>query len=398
MKRRSCLVLLVLTTVATRVVAEYTFFTPPGSYAVEVSLENSNYLRLPIYRNAVTSLAIIGDYAIGGTSAEKGSSPFLFAVSLRTRRLEMVTDLAEVVAGQRALISSFGRSDDGALYSGTMPSDTTGSGHLVRVEIKAKKIEVRDLGIPVSGEGVFAIESRGSLIFGISHPSGRFFVHEISGGKTRIFDDTAPDRRTRGILREYALNIEDILSRRLIVDRKGRVFGSMPPNRLFRYDPAKQRIELLPEPIPEVWGRGPLGRVDAWASMPDGGLYGGNAGDGQLFKLDPDSGKVTNLGKPVMMPRIKGLVFAADGKLYGVAGAPPGYSHLFSYDPHGAGYLDLGNPRFTMTEPGIEQGIFWRGFHIGSMAVSEDGQTIVMGEEEALSQLMVFHVEKRSAN
>jgi hypothetical protein len=54
--------------------------------------------------------------------------------------------------------------------------------------------------------------------------------------------------------------------------------------------------------------------------------------------------------------------------------------------------VDLGNPRFTMTEPGLEQGIAWRGFQIGSIAASEDGRTIVLGEEETLSQLMVFPV------
>jgi len=125
---------------------------------------------------------------------------------------------------------------------------------------------------------------------------------------------------------------------------------------------------------------------------PDGILYGGNAGDGQLFKLDPETGRVTNLGKPVMMPRITGLTFGADGKLYGVSGASPGYAHLFSYDPGGRGFVDLGNPRFTMTEPGLEQGIAWRGFQIGSVAASEDGRVIVLGEEESLSQLMVFPV------
>jgi hypothetical protein len=44
--------------------AEYTFFTPPGSFTVEISLENSPYARLPIYRNAITSLEVVGDYYI----------------------------------------------------------------------------------------------------------------------------------------------------------------------------------------------------------------------------------------------------------------------------------------------------------------------------------------------
>ena len=121
-------------------------------------------------------------------------------------------------------------------------------------------------------------------------------------------------------------------------------------------------------------------------------LYGGNASDGNLFRINPETTELTNLGKPIMMPRMKALAFAGDGRLYGVAGGRPGYAHLFSYEPGGKGFRDLGNPRFTMVAPGIEQGIFWRGFQIGTMAVSEDGRFVVMGEDEALSQLMVFPV------
>jgi hypothetical protein len=93
-----------------------------------------------------------------------------------------------------------------------------------------------------------------------------------------------------------------------------------------------------------------------------------------------------------MMPGMPGLEFGRDGKLYGVTCAPPGYTHLFVYDPLAGGYSDLGNPRFTMAAPGIEQGIAWRGFRISSVQASEDGRYIVMGEDESLSQLMVFQV------
>jgi hypothetical protein len=45
-----------------------------------------------------------------------------------------------------------------------------------------------------------------------------------------------------------------------------------------------------------------------------------------------------------------------------------------------------------MKAEGIEQGIPWRAFQIGTVAASEDGSYIVMGEEESLSQLMIFPV------
>ena len=375
--------------------AEYTFFTPPSGFAVEVSLENSSYLRLPIYRNAITSLEVAGDYAVGGTSARPGLSPFVFSVSLSRRQIEGVVDVSKVVPRQRAIRSGFGRGSRGVLYAGTMPEQAGDSGHLLEVETLTDVLKVEDLGVPVEGEGVFAVlaDYRAPFIYGISHPSGRFFVYSLQTRQTRVLSETALSKPTLSFLAGYALRTEDVLSRRLAVDSKGRVYGSTPVNKLFCFDPRSQKINFLPDELPEVWGRRPLGRVDAWALATNGMLYGGNAGDGQLFKLDPESGRVTNLGKPVMMPRIGGLAFGADGKLYGIGGASPGSSHLFSYDPQGNGFVDLGNPRFVMIGPGIEQGIFWRGFQIGTMTASEDGKYIVMGEEEALSQVMVFAVK-----
>jgi hypothetical protein len=159
--------------------------------------------------------------------------------------------------------------------------------------------------------------------------------------------------------------------------------------------PDAGRVEILKEELPEGWGRRALGRVDSWALDAQGTLYGGCASEGQLFRLDPESRQVSNLGKPVQMPRVKGLAFAADGRLYGVAGGAPGYSHLFSYDPRSGSFLDLGNPRFEMKAPGIEQGIPWRGYQISTLAASEDGKFIILGEEESLSQLMVFPVQAK---
>lgn len=386
------LVVVVLTGV---LLARYEFFTPDGSFAIEISLENSSHVRLPMCRNAITSLAVVGDMIIGGTSAESGLSPFIFAASLSERRLKTVVDLETVVPGQTAVRSGFGRAEDGTLLAGTIPQKTGDSGHLIRIRASSSGLEITDLGAPVPQDGVFALafDAERQVIYGICYPSGNFFTYQIEDGATKVFDETALSRRTLGFLHSYSLEAEDCLSRALVIDREGRVYGSQPVNKLFRFDPAKESFELLEDSLPEVWGRAPMGRVDAWAASSDGLLYGGNAADGQLFRLDPGSGKVVNLGKPIMMPRLKALAFADNGLLYGVAGGTPGYAHLFTYDPNRSGFRDLGNPRFIMTAPGIEQGIFWRGFQIATMVVSEDGKHVVLGEDEALSQLMVFPVE-----
>jgi hypothetical protein len=377
--------------------AEYKFFTPPGSYAVEVSLENSPYPRLPAYRNAITSLAVVGDWVVGGTSAEKGLTPFLFAVSLSDRRMAFSVDLKELVAGQRAVRSGFGSGADGVLYGGTIPDSAGGDGHLLEIVVEGRALAVRDLGVPVRGQGIFALTAdpgRGRL-YGITYPSGHFFAHDLRTSETALLSDTVPGKRDLVFLQSYVLEPADYLCRRLILDRRGRVFGSMPINRLFRYDPDTGRVSVLEAELPEGWGRRALGRVDAWTIAPDGVLYGGCAADGQLFRLDPDTGRVSNLGKPAQMPGMKGLAFAADGRIYGVTGGAPGYSHLFCYDPATQDFTDLGNPRFEMKAPGIEQGIWWRGFQIGTLAATPDGRQIVMGEEESLSQLLVFPVGPR---
>jgi len=375
--------------------AEYVFFTPPGGFAIEVSLQDSPYLRLPLYRNAITSLIVTGDTIVGGTSARSSMSPYLFSASISGRKLESVLDLEQVIPGQQRIVCGFGRGADRQLWTGTLPQREGDSGHLIEVRLENGSVKARDLGSPVPGEGILALAAAPSepVLYGIAHPSGSFFVHDLRTSQTRVYKETAPSRRTVGFLDAYALEPESFLCRRLTVDAQGRVYGSMPVSKLFRYDPGRDAIEILPDEIPQVWGRRPLGRVDSWANGPDGLLYGGNAGDGQLFSLDPSSGKVVNLGKPAMMWGMPGLAFGKDGRLYGVTGRLPGYAHLFYYEPGGKGFVDLGNPRFTMVEPGIEQGIPWRGYQFATVAASEDGRWIVLGENEALSQLMIFPIE-----
>ncbi len=397
MKKAIIFSLLILAIGSGLMYAEFKFFTPPGSFAIEVSLDNSPHFRLPIYRNAITSLEITGDWILGGTTAEAGKSPFLFLASLSRRQLEQAVDLNSVVPGQRAIPGGFGRGNAGFFYAGTLPDQTNGSGHLLEVKIENQKLRALDLGSPVPGEGIFAIavDASRSRLYGITFPSGKFFLFDLKSRQTRIFAETALSRKSKGFLHDYVLEPKDYLCRRLVVDRKGRIFGSMPVNRLFQFDPVADHIEILKDELPEGWGRRALGRADSWTLDSKGMLYGGCAEEGQLFRLDPETGKVSNLGKPVQMPSLKGMAFAADGLLYGVAGGAPGTSHLFSYDPVSGNYRDMGNPRFDMKAPGIEQGIAWRGFQIGTLAVSEDGKFVVMGEDEALSQLMVFPVRAK---
>lgn len=375
--------------------AQYTFFTPKDAFAIEVSLPNSAEKRLPMYRNAITSLHVQGDRILAGTTAAEGLSPYLFVASISGKKMVEIKDLQEVIPGQKGIATGFCKGTSNRLYAGTMAQPRQ-AGHLLQVGIGANNaIEVKDLGVPVAGESIFSLLSNreGTELYGISYPGGRFFTYTIASGKVQLFDEVAPKKKELDNLHEYAVGPEVYLAKALVQDNRGLVYGSTAGNRMFAFDPARKSFSILDAPLPAVWGREVLGQVEAWAKSPDGKLYGGNAGDGQLFVLDPATRKIKNLGKPMMMGRLQALAFGRDGKLYGLAGGAPGYSHLFSYDDSN-GFVDLGNPEFKMVAPGIEQGILWRGFQLGTLAASTDGKYMVMGETEALSQLMIFPVEQ----
>lgn len=380
-----------------QVYAQYEFFSPKEAFAIEVSLDNTSLKRLPIYRNAISSLIVSGDYIVGGTSAGEGSAPFIFTASLSKKEMHSTVDIDKIIPGQRSIRTGFCRGMNKTLYAGTLPGDKEkASGHIIAVTIDAGGTPVvKDLGIPVAGEGIFAltIDTKRNTLYGITLPAGIFFSYSVATKKVKTYRDIAPNAKNLRLYAEYVLDPGDYICKALIVAKNGLVLGSAPVNKMFAFNPATEQFEFFKKEIPDVWGRRSLGQIESWAISAGGKLFAGNAGDGQLLEVDPVNKAIKNIGKPIMMPQLRGLTFAYDGRLFGIAGALPGYAHLFSYEAGGEGFKDYGNPQFTMVAPGIEQGIDWRGFQLGTIASSEDGKYMVMGEDESLSQLLVFPVD-----
>ena len=379
--------------------AQYTFFKPKESFAIEVSLPNTELKRIPIYRNSISSLIVDKDLIIGGTSAEKGLAPFIFVASLKLHQILEIKDINDVIKGQQAIRSGLCHGNNNLFYAGTLANKKTdgsnGDGHLIQLEIgQDNTIKIKDLGIPVTGEGIFSLvsDAEGNSLYGVTYPTGIFFKYNIETKEVKMYKDIAVTKKDIDTLNEYDLWPEDYLSKSLI-QSQGLIYGSMPINRIFYFDPKDETFNIIGN-IPEVWGRRTLGQVGSWALSPDGKIYGGNSGDGQLFEINPVNKEIRNLGKPIGMNQLRGLCFGKDNKLYGIAGGKPGYSHLFSYDDK-AGFTDFGNPEFNMVAPGIEQGILWRGFQLGTITSSKDGKYIVMGEDESLSQLLIFAIEDK---
>lgn len=369
-------------------------YVPLNGFAIEVSLENTDLLRLPIYQNSISSLKVIDDYIVGGTSAERGLSPYVFVASLSKQKLIEFKDISKVINGQQSIQSGFYKGKEkNTLFAGTMPTGSNnnklnGSGHLIQLEIdKMGTLDIKDLGIPILGEGIYSLISNsiGTMLYGISYPTGLFFSYNIETGYTRIFKNLLPSDKDINDIKTYILEPRDYLCRSLIQDNNGLIYGSLPINKLFYFNPKDESFHIMKNNLPEVRGRKMLGRVDSWTKSTTGKLYGGAAGDGLLFEIDPYTKKVKNLGKPIMMNRIRGLAMGKDNKLYGVAGAPLGYTHFFSYDEKN-GFHDFGIPQFKMAELDIG----WIGYNINTITSSEDGKYIIMGEDESLSQLLIY--------
>ena len=378
--------------------AQYTFFTPKESFAIEVSLPNTELKRLPIYRNSISSLIVIGDQIICGTKANEGLTPFIFVASMKQHQMIEIKDINDVIPGQQAIQTGFCRSRNNTLFAGTLANKKSdgskGDGHLIQLEIgQSGTINIKDLGIPIPGEGIFSLTSDAGVttLYGVSYPSGIFFKYVIGTKEVKTYKDITITRRDSNILGEYELGPEKTLSKSLI-QAQGLIFGGSPMNKIFYFNPKDESFNVIGN-IPEVWGRRTLGQVESLTMSPNGKIFGGNAGDGQLFEIDPVTKKIRNLGKPIGMSQMRGLCFGKDGKLYGIAGGKPGYAHLFSYNEQ-EGFVDFGNPEFLMVAPGIEQGVLWRGFQLGTITSSEDGKSIIMGEDESLSQLLIFEISE----
>lgn len=168
--------------VANSASSQYTYFKPEEGFGIEISLSNTELKRMPMYRNSIASLAVIGDHIIGGTAAVEKLAPYLFVASLSKRELIELKDVNDVLKGQRSIQTGFFKSKNNNLYAGTIANkvgdDKQGSGHLLQVNIATNgTISVVDLGVPMTGEGVFALtgDNNKNMLYGITYPSGIFF-------------------------------------------------------------------------------------------------------------------------------------------------------------------------------------------------------------------------------
>jgi hypothetical protein len=223
------------------------------------------------------------------------------------------------------------------------------------------------------------IDRMRGVIYGLTYPHGDFFSYQVD---SRIVKNHG--QVTKDVIPGEKFENEKNIGRALIVDSEGNVFTTGDRGAFYRFSPQSREFSRLPIGVPAVPGREVYNRVDAWASDAAGILYGGTS-DGYLFRLDPAKLQVANLGKPLNQYRIRGLVAARNGKLYGIGGDNDEMARLFSYDPASGQYELLG-----MIDVNHRPYYSWQGYVFDSMVMGRDG-TIYMGQAERKSKLYLYY-------
>jgi outer membrane protein assembly factor BamB len=103
------------------------------------------------------------------------------------------------------------------------------------------------------------------------------------------------------------------------------------PIRLLCLDTDTKKIKYYHHGI-ELLGRYDKGKVDGMLTGRDGQIYIGSSLGG-LYRLDPQTAKVTYLGKPVPGERMAGMACGVDSEIYLACGRPKPYIVRFLPGP-----------------------------------------------------------------
>jgi len=423
------------------------FFVGPGSEGQTRGWIVTDYHSLgetgkegvPFGSDAIHSLVYAPHAGIyGATSAPPGKSGYLFHKRKGAKNIECLAKLSSVLESSQRVMASLQIGMDGHLYGGTI--DLTESefeekrqsvayparlpeayegGNLFRFNRETGQLE--NLGIPVSGQGIYAMCSSpdGGIVYALTFPHAflvawdvhreeaqvvaRLYAEETQAlrpdefelAMVRLMDPHEFDARKAWLIRsrgledspaswpDEALMCKYYVSRSICCDDQGKVYGSHGEGRLFCYNPQTQDLEILDCRIPMAVGTeyGLISEpsISALVRGDDGWLYGGTHQDGYVFRFHPQRKVVANLGKPVVDNWIRGLAFWKDD-LYGIVGEPLGKTHLFRFD------RDI----HSLDDLGVLQGGGRTGFAVnnaGSLCAEPEGALFV-GQAERISCLL----------
>ncbi|MCC7353818.1 MAG: PQQ-like beta-propeller repeat protein [Anaerolineae bacterium] len=228
--------------------------------------------------------------------------------------------------------------DDGMVYGATaclhgldQQAEAQG-GKLFRYDPRRGKYEMLGMPVPPNYVQTIALDKRRGILYGYTYPEPHAFRFDIDLGRTKDLGNVGRDTHSP------------------ILDDEGNLWGTwlqswglglrVPPrSSLFRYNPDRDEMTWYKVGLPSLYP-GDIAYVDSVVNGGDGYIYIGTTA-GALLRLDPKAVEVSYLGRPLLSPRMPGLVVGHDGLLYGSGG--DGYdTHLFACDRDTGRFTDLG--------------------------------------------------------
>ena len=317
--------------------------------------------------SAIKALALGQDGRVYG--ATSGTRAHLFVYDPNPAA-DHVVDLGEI-AENEGICNCLVVTKTGRIIGGT-----TGSGLLFSYENqddysllwKYEHGPIRQHGSPVPGSGIhtLCLSRRDGKVYGLCVPAGVLFCWDPESDSFEQCADLEKEH----------------LSRILVEDDDGKLWGAERNGELFRFDPGDSRMERPGIRLPGGKGLDFVNEWDAATECRDGIIYGGTIG-GHLFSLDTRTGDIFCFGKPIPGPRIRAMTMGKDGWVYGIAGKPGHVSHLFKFDLKTGRMKDLGVPMVGFPKA-------WTGYEFDAMLCGGDGQ-IYLGESDRISHLFIYY-------
>ncbi|MFA5866241.1 MAG: hypothetical protein WC975_16335 [Phycisphaerae bacterium] len=272
---------------------------------------------------------------------------------------------ALVDIGNEMILGGWWGNDGGGLFSHNTQLESTQG----MEQFAGRVTPVEFLTVPKQGEGVCSLvcDRKTRTVYGLTLPGHFLFSLSLDSSdlKPRILSQIAG---APGVLA-------------LMAD--GRILGAYSEGRLWSFDPAGECLKALDTYAPCQAGKRYVAGVQSLLVTSDGQVYGGTDVDGYLFRYDPISGKLINLGKPNRQSRIRALAEGHDGLIYGIVEEANSLAHFFSFDRTGQGFSDLGIIGTNFPE-------YWFAHSIGSMSVGPFGE-LFLGETDVLSHLFIYY-------
>ena len=198
------------------------------------------------------------------------------------------------------------------------------------------EIEDHGITVPMSAVHAMTIAPEQGMIYGQVIPDYHFWSYNINTGEMKDWGKLGPYPSTHNLQADLQGNCWGAW--RTLVGPTGKA-----KFRVLKFDYAQQKLirtstPLIFDELPAAdsvnWG------IDSLCLARDGTVYGGDAGLGMMFKINPGTDELTYLGKPLGQSRMTGMDEGPDGRIFITAGFP--VMHLVSYDPGSGLFEDYG--------------------------------------------------------